>query len=106
MSAAFEKMLGRTNLNFDRQTGAFEMNHRLLKTIVVQSKLDIRWLRHALERLHYKILQNPASLPKDIPVLTYETNKGIVRFQYTFNKQQEQFPTIYELCNFLRNSTD
>ena len=106
MSGAFEKMMGRTNLNFDRQTGEFEMNHRLLKTIAIQSKLDIRWLRHALERLHYKIIQNPSPLPKDTPVLTFETNKGVFRFQYTFKKQEEQFSTIYELCNFLRGLSE
>jgi len=103
MSSAFDKMLGRTNLNFDRLTGGFEMNYRLIKTIAVQSKLDIRWLRHALERLHYKIIQNPSKLPDNTPLLTYETAKGVVRFQYTFKKEQEQFSTIYELCNYLRS---
>jgi len=103
VSAAFEKMLERTNLRFDRISGDFEMSHRLLKTIVVQSRQDIRWVRHALERLHYKIIHNPATLPGDTPVLTYETGKGgVVRLQYTFNKEQQQFSSIYELGNYLR----
>jgi len=103
MTAAFEKMLGRTNLNFDRLTGEFGMTHRLFKSIVVQSKQDIRWLRHALERLNYKVTQNPSTLPANTPVLSYETGKGGVRFQYTFAKEQHQFSSIYELGTYLRS---
>ncbi|MCL2097562.1 MAG: ABC transporter ATP-binding protein [Bacteroidales bacterium] len=106
VSAAFEKMLGRNNLSFDRLSGEFELNHRLIKDIAVKSRLDIRWLRHALERLNYKIIQNPSSVPKDTPVLSYESNKGVLRFQYTFKKEEQQFSTIYELCNYLRSIPD
>ena len=104
MSAAFDKMLGRSNLHFDRLTGDFNMNRRLLKNIVVQSRLDIRWLRHTLERLHYKVIQNPATLPANTPVLHYETGKGgIHRFNYTFGKDQQQFTSIYTLSCYLRS---
>lgn len=104
MSAAFEKMLGRTNLHFDRLSGDFSINRRLLKTIVVQSKLDIRWVRHALERLQYKIIHNPSSLPANTPILSYDTGKeGLGCLSYTFQKEQHRFSTIYELSNYLRN---
>ena len=102
MFSAFDKMLGRTNLRFDRLSGDFEMQHRLLKSIVVQSKQDIRWLRHALERLQYKIIPN-AGAPDKTPVLTYEAGKGGVRINCTFGKEQQQFSSIYELGNYLRS---
>jgi len=104
MSAAFEKMLTRTHLRFDRVMGEFELGRRLLKTIAVHSKQDIRWVRHALERFNYKILQNPATTPDNTPELLYEIVKGgIPRYTYNFGKDRHQFDTIYELGNFLRS---
>ncbi len=104
MSAAFEKMLTRTHLRFDRVMGEFEMGRRLLKTIAVHSKQDIRWVRHALERFNYRTLQNPTATPENTPELLYEIGKGgVARYVYNFGMERVQFDTIYALGNFLRN---
>ncbi len=104
MSAAFEKMLNRTHLRFDRTTGDFEMGHRLMKTIAVHSKQDIRWVRHALERFNYKVIQNPSVTADDIPELLFEIAKGgVPRYTYNFKLDRFQFDTVYELGNYLKS---
>lgn len=104
MTAAFDKMLNRTHLSFDRIQGEFHLGRRMLKTIAVHSKQDVRWIRHALERFNYKVLHNPASTPDNTPELLYEIAKGAVpRYIYNFGLERHEFPTIYELGNFLRN---
>jgi iron complex transport system ATP-binding protein len=103
MSAAFEKLISRTSLRFDRITGEFELGQRLLKTMAVHSKQDIRWIRHALERFGYRTLQNPTSTPNNTPELLFETNRNGMRISYNFGLEKHTFETIYELGKFLRS---
>ncbi|MDR3236068.1 MAG: ABC transporter ATP-binding protein [Prevotellaceae bacterium] len=102
LSAAFEKLVARTSIRFDRISGEFDMGKRLLNTMVVHSKQDIRWIRHALQRFGYKTLQNPSSIPDNTPELLYEMSHNGLRIQYKYKSEQHMFHTIYDLGKYLK----
>jgi iron complex transport system ATP-binding protein len=103
MSSTFEKLVTRTSIRFDRIAGEFEMGKRLLKTMAVHSKQDIRWIRHALQRFGYRTLQNPTSTPDNTPELLFEVNRNGVRLSYNYGMERRQFTSVYDLGQYLRS---
>jgi iron complex transport system ATP-binding protein len=103
MSSVFEKLVTRTSIRFDRVAGEFEMGRRLLKTMVVHSKQDIRWIRHALQRFGYKTLQNPTTTPDNIPELLFEVNRNGLRLSYNYKLERRTFNSVYALGQYLRS---
>jgi iron complex transport system ATP-binding protein len=103
MSSTFERLVTRTAIRFDRVAGEFEMGKRLLKTMAVHSKQDIRWIRHALQRFGYKTLQNPPSTPDNTPELLFEVNRNGMRLSYNYGMERRQFHSVYDLGKFLRS---
>jgi hypothetical protein len=82
--------------------GEFEMGKRLLKTMAVHSKQDIRWIRHALQRFGYRTLQNPTSTPDNTPELLFEVNRNGVRLSYNYGLERRTFTSVYDLGQYLR----
>ena len=103
MSSIFEKLVTRTSIRFDRIAGEFEMGKRLLKTMAVHSKQDIRWIRHALQRFGYKTLQNPGTTPDNMPELLFEINRNGLRMSYNYGMERHTFTTVYALGQYLRS---
>jgi iron complex transport system ATP-binding protein len=106
LSAAFEKLVARTSIRFDRISGEFDMGKRLLNTMAVYSKQDVRWIRHALLRFGYKTLQNPSSTPDNMPELLYEMGHNGLRIQYNYKSEQQTFHTIYDFGKYLKSLSD
>ena len=103
MSSIFEKLVTRTSIRFDRIGGEFEMGQRLLKTMSVHSRQDIRWIRHALQRFGYRTLQNPATTPENTPELLFEVNRNGLRLSYNYGMERHTFTTVYALGQYLRS---
>jgi iron complex transport system ATP-binding protein len=106
ITTGFEKLVTRTSIRFDRTSGGFEMGKRLLKTMAVHSKQDIRWIRHALQRFGYKTLQNPTSTPDETPELIYEASRNGVRLSYNYGLERHTFTSVYELGKYLNSLPD
>ncbi|MDR0737553.1 MAG: ABC transporter ATP-binding protein [Prevotellaceae bacterium] len=106
MSSVFEKLVTRTSIRFDRIAGEFEMGKRLLKTMAVHSKQDIRWIRHALQRFGYRALQNPTTTPDNTPELLFEVNRNGLRLSYNYGMERHTFTSVYALGQYLRALPD